>query len=143
MTMPALGILMGLVMMGSVFLEWEAAKSGPIVLEVHRFLGIEHKAFFSMLGHHLDFVPIVLPLALVLALVLAKSKPWKVISLIVALLCLAVSARDIRHTFPLEVVPGPGLWIFAAASLVAVIAAIGLIVGKKASPPVAAPSLEP
>ena len=134
--MQAIGILVGLLMGVSFFLKWEAVIEGLGAVKINHFLGIQNNAFFSLFGRRVDFVPIVLALALILAMALAKSKPWRMIALVVALLCLAIAARDIRHIMPLDnLKPGLGLWLFAAASLLAVIAAVALVVRKKVSSP--------
>ncbi len=139
--MQALGILMGLAMVGSFFLEWEVAKTGSIVLKVNQFLGVQHNAFFSVRSLTLDFLPVVLALAVILFMILAKLKVGRIIGLLAALLCLAVAARDIRFLLRhKELTVGPGLWIFAAASLIAVIVGIVLLTPKKSPQPQAPPA---
>jgi hypothetical protein len=134
--MQFLGILMGLVMVVSFFLKWEAVREGLGAISINSFLGIENYAYFWILGHRLDFLPIVLALVLILAMVLAKYKPWKYVALLAGLLSLAVAARNIRHLLPKDnLKPGLGLWLFAAASALAVIAAIFILLKKKATKP--------
>ena len=137
--MQALGVLMGLVMAGSLFLEWEMAKTGSLILKVNHFLGVQHNAFFSIRTFHLDFLPVVLALLVIFAMALAKVKAWRMVGLVAALLGLAIAARDIRYVMRVkDAMIGPGLWIFAAASVVAVVVAI-ILLGNKKSPRPAVP----
>lgn len=134
--MQALGICMGFVMIISVFFHWEAVIEGLGAIQVNTFLGIDNYAFFSPLGHQMGFIPIILALILILAMALAKSKLWRIISLVVALLCLLVSIYDVfqilRFMPEQNIKPGLGLWIFALASLLAIIAAAAMLFRKKA-----------
>jgi len=138
--MQFIGILMGLLMLVSVFFKWQVVSGGPE--RVSHFLGLQHNAFFGFLGHRANALPIVLALVLIVAMALAKSKPWKFVAFLASLFALGVAVRDIRHLMPLEnVKAGVGLWIFAAASALAVIAAILILLKKKApkSSPAATP----
>jgi len=136
--MQFIGILMGLVMLVSVFLKWQVVSSGPE--RVSHFLGLQHNAFFAVFGHRANALPIVLAVVLIVALVLAKSKLWKFLAFLAALASLGVAARDIRHLMPLEnVKAGLGLWVFAAASALALLTAILLLLKKTSPRPSQAP----
>jgi hypothetical protein len=138
--MQALGLSASIAMVVSFFLKWEAVVEGLGAIKINMFLGIENYAYFSLFGARLDFVPIVLTLVVLAGLLFAGAKWGRTAAFMAAWICAAVFAVDLlAFRAEANLHPGPGLWLFGAASLIAAVSATMLLVGRKAPKAPAAP----
>ena len=133
--MQALGLSASVAMIVSFFLKWETVVEGLGLIKINMFLGIKNYAYFSLFGARLDFLPIVLALIVLVALIFAGKSGGRTAAFMGSWICLAMAVVDfIRFPGGQNLKPGPGLWLFGAAALVAGISATMLLIGRKAAP---------
>jgi hypothetical protein len=134
--MQPFGVFMGVLMGASLFMEWEAVIKGLGSGRVNEFLGFEFTFYFRFLGLRLDFIPFILTSIFFVAIVLAKKAAWKIIALLAAIFCFGIGVWNLLffHTDP-NLRADWGLWIFTAASLLAAVSALSLLLGKGQSRP--------
>jgi hypothetical protein len=140
--MQSFGLFMGVLMGASLFMEWEAVIKGLGSGRVNEFLGFEFAFYFRFLGLRLDFLPFILTFIFFIAIVLAKKASWNIVALLAAALGLGIGVWNFVffHTDP-NLRAGLGLWIFTAASLLAAVSALSMLIGKTRSRP-ASPSIK-
>ena len=126
--MQLLGIVSGLMMIGSFLSSWWQE---GVISKVHYFLGIMVYAVFPV-SYKYAFLTVVTVLLYLLTIGLAKLKPFRVAALVFALACMFIAVVDIIEVYisksgGYDISVGTGLWTFLGASAAALFACVMLL----------------